>query len=220
MVSNKRIDRALNGPGFIEVTLGALLGVALGVGVASLYLVLKPVAVLIKPPEVVTTSEVSFVQGAFNSAKARQWTRKHQLLAEGRSTDLLFCEEELNAWMASAVAKTPSDSTKLVIPEQVNFRITGGIIQIGVLGKWQALELSQPLVIQARGKFVPGAAGFVFTADEFYIGSLPLHAVPGLPQWVIQRVLAAQNLPAELTAMWAKLKLVAVEDNALHIVVP
>ena len=220
MSSQKRIDRALNGPGLIEVTLGALMGIALGVAVGAVYLALKPVAILTKPPESVTTSEVIFVKGDVNSAKARQWSRKHQLLSEGGTADVVFCEEELNAWVASATAKAPSDSTKIITPEWVNFRIRNGVMQIGVVGKFQAFELTQPFVIQARGKFIPGANGFDFTADEFFIGSLPTHAVPGLPQWLIQQVIAAQKLPDELTAMWRKLKLVAVEDSALHIVVP
>jgi len=93
-------------------------------------------------------------------------------------------------------------------------------MQIGIVGKFQAFEMTHPFVIQTRGKFVPGANGFEFTADELYIGSLPTHKVPGLPQLIIQRALAAQKLPEALTAMWRNLKLVAVEDSAVHIIVP
>ena len=220
MASQKRIDRALNGPGVIEVTLGALMGIGLGVVLGALYLMLKPVAILTKPPESVVAAEVYFVKGDVNSTKARQWSRKQQLLSAGGAADVVFCEEELNAWIASATAKTPADSTKLLTPEWVNFRIRDGVLQIGIVGKFQAFDLTQPFVIQARGKFVPGADGFEFTADELYIGSLPTHRVPGLPQWIIQRVLVAQKLPEELTTMWRKLKLVAVEDSAVHIIVP
>ena len=220
MPSNKRIDRAINGPGLFEVTLGALLGISLGVALGAVYLALKPVTLLTKPPESTVSEGVYLLQGASSSSKARQWSRKHQLLSEGSAADVLFSEEELNAWVASATAKAPADSSKLVTPEWVNFRINGGLMQIAVMGKLSALELTHSLVIQARGKFVPGANGFEFIANEFYIGSLPLHTVPGLSQWVIQRVLSNQNFPDELKAMWLKLKLVAVEDNALHIIVP
>ena len=220
MASQKRIDRALNGPGLIEVTLGALMGIGLGVALGALYLMLKPVEILTKPPETVAAAEVCFVKGDINSAKARQWSRKQQLLSAGGTTDIVLSEEELNAWMASATAKAPSDPAKLVTPEWVNFRIRDGVMQIGIVGKIQAFELTQAFVIQARGKFVPGANGYEFTADELYIGSLPTHRVPGLPQWIIQRALAAQKLPEELTAMWRNFKLVAVEDSAVHIIVP
>jgi hypothetical protein len=220
MANYPHSDRASDGPGFISVTLGAVLGVALGVALAAVYLALKPVIQSTIPPEFAANSEVYFVPGAVNSAKARQWSRKNQLLSEGGPADILFCEEELNAWAASAIAKTPPGLISLVTPESVNFRITGGVLQIGLLGNVHVFDLSLPLVIQMRGKFTPGSAGFVFAAEELYIGSLPLHSVPGLPQWVLLRVLAAQQVPEGLTAMWRKLKLVAVEDNALHIIVP
>ena len=220
MASQKRIDRALNGPGLFEVTLGVLIGITLGVVLGALYLALKPVTILSELPENIAAADVYFIKGEVNSFKARQWSRKQQLLAEGGAADLVFSEEELNAWVASATAKAPSDATKLVTPEWVNFRIHGGVMQIGIVGKFQAFELTQPFVIQAHGKFVPGANGFEFVADELYIGSLPTHMVPGLPQLIIQRALAAQKLPEELTTMWRNLKLVAVEDSGLHIIVP
>jgi hypothetical protein len=220
MASQKRIDRALNGPGLIEVTLGVIMGIGLGVALGSLYLVLKPVEILTKAPESVAAAEVYFVKGDVNSTKARQWSRKQQLLSAGGAADVVFNEEELNAWVASATAKAPSDPSKLVVPEWVNFRIREGVMQIGIVGKFQSFEMTHPFVIQARGKFVPGANGFEFIANELYIGSLPTHRVPGLPQWIIQRALAAQRLPEELTTMWRKFKLVAVEDSAVRIIVP
>ncbi|MCS6243547.1 MAG: hypothetical protein H2172_06785 [Opitutus sp.] len=220
MASQKRIDRALNGPGPIEVTLGALMGIGLGVALGSLYLMLKPVEILTKPPEALVAADVYFVKGEVNSSKSRQWSRKQQLLSAGGAADVVFNEEELNAWVASATAKAPADPSKVVVPEWVNFRIRDGVMQVGIAGKFQAFEMTHPFVIQARGKFVPGANGFEFTADELYIGSLPTHKVPGLPQLIIQRALAAQKLPEELTAMWRNLKLVAVEDSAVHIIVP
>jgi len=220
MASQKRIDRALNGPGVIEVTLGALMGIGLGVALGALYLMLKPVEILTKPPEALVAADVYFLKGEVNSTKSRQWSRKQQMLSAGGAADVVFNEEELNAWVASATAKAPSDPSKLVVPEWVNFRIRDGVMQIGIVGKFQAFEMTHPFVIQTRGKFVPGANGFEFTADELYIGSLPTHKVPGLPQLIIQRALAAQKLPEALTAMWRNLKLVAVEDSAVHIIVP
>ena len=223
MVSNKRIDRALYGPGLFEVTLGALMGVSLGVAVAALHLVFTPVAVLSKPPEGAAATGVYFVEGSANSAKARQWMRKHQLLSEGGSADVAFCEDELNAWMASAITKAQpaaGSTPALITPERINFRIHDGVFQVGVLGKLDAFEFTRQFVIQARGKFGPGANGFEFIADEFYIGSLPAHTVPGLTALIIRRVLAAQAVPEDLKANWRKLKLVAVEDNQVHIVVP
>jgi hypothetical protein len=234
MASNSRINRALNGPGVFEVTLGAILSISLGVLLASLYLVFKPVIIVSKLPatsasseeyvvskqrDTQSASEVYFVEGATNGSKARQWVRKQQLLSEGNAADVVLSEEELNAWVASVTAKVQPGASTLVTPEKVNFRIQKGVLQIGIQAKLNAFEIQQAFVIQARGQFVPGANGFEYRADELYIGSLPVHAIPGLPALIIQRVLAAQNVPDDLKANWQKLKLVAVEDSSLHIIV-
>lgn len=227
MASNKKIERALNGPGPIEITLGVLLSISLGVLLAAIHLVFKPVEVVAKAPDELEPGKVYFVEGAVNSSKSRQWMRKRQMLADGGSVEVMFSEEELNAWMAS-VAPQPqagagaaaASGTAVLTPERVNFRIRDGVMQIGLLGKLTALGFTRDMVFQARGKFEPGAEGHKFTADEFYIGSLPTHTVPGLAELIIKRVLAQQELPEDLQKTWKQLKLVAVEDSSLRLVLP
>lgn len=223
MIYNKRIERERHGPGFFEVTLGVLLGIALGVVIAALHLTFKPVIVVSVPADKPNVGDVYFLQGVRNSDKAPQWRRKLQMLSEGGSADLSLREEELNAWASSAASKVAVKSgviPALVTPETVNFRIRDGVIQVGVVGKFEALEYSQSLVIQARGKFAPGANGFEFVADELFIGSFPAHVFPGLTQMIIQSAVTAQALPDDLRATWQKLTLIAVEGDSLHIVVP
>ncbi|HEY8932239.1 MAG TPA: hypothetical protein VIM44_02885 [Rariglobus sp.] len=218
---NKKIDRARNGPGLFEITLGVVLSITLGVLLAVLHLIFKPVEVVAKPPEAAEIDKVYFVEGAMNSNKARQWQRKRQMLTEG-SADVVFSEEELNAWMATATPKAPQGAaaTALVTPEKINFRIQGGVLQVGVQSKVALLGLTQNLVVQTRGKFVQGSTGFRFTADEFYIGSLPAHMLPGVVPAIMDRIVNAQELPEDLKTTWSKLKLVAVEDNSLHLSLP
>lgn len=221
---NKKLDRARNGPGLFEITLGVVLSITLGVLLAVLHLIFKPVEVVAKPPEAAEIGKVYFVEGATNSNKARQWQRKRQMLSDGASADVVFSEEELNAWMATATPKAPqgaaATTTALVTPEKINFRIQGGVFQVGVQSKVALLGLTLPLVVQTRGKFVQGDGGFRFTADEFFIGSLPAHMVPGLVPVIMERLMSAQELPEDLKTTWSKLKLVAVEDNSLHLSLP
>ncbi|CAM2831891.1 hypothetical protein [Rariglobus hedericola] len=223
MASNKKIDRALNGPGMFEITLGVLLSLTLGVLLAALHLIFKPVEIVDKPVEAPERGQVYFVEGSSNTSKARQGTRKRQMLAEGNSADVSFNEEELNAWMASATQQPQAGSagaSELFTPERVNFRIREGVLHVGLLGKLKAVGLNQDLVFQTSGTFAQGADGYEFVADELYIGSLPTHIVPGLTPMLMKRILAAQELPEDLRIMWKKLKLVAVEDNSLRLVLP
>lgn len=222
MASNTKIDRAVNGPGLIEITLGVLLSLTLGILLAALHLIFKPVEVVAKAPDDAVPGQVYFVEGAVNSSKARQWTRKRQMLADGASADVTFSEEELNAWMASVAPQPQKDAPPagMFTPEKVNFRINDNVIQIGLLGKVTALDISREVVFQTRGKFVKADEGFTFVPDELYIGSLPVHAVQGLAPWFIKRMLASQELPEDLQKTWKQLQLVAVEGNLLRLTLP
>jgi hypothetical protein len=227
MTSNKKIDRALNGPGPFEIILSIILSLVLGVLLAALHLVFKPVEIVKKADEAVEVKNVYFVEGAVNGTKARQWTRKRQMLAEGASADVMFNEEELNAWMASAGPKPAAPATgasdgspAMIQPERINFRIQDGVLQVGLLGKITALGYERELVVQTRGTFEPGADGFVFVPSELYVGSLPAHALPGLMNFMIKRLGRAQELPEDIKTTWKKLTLVAVEGNTLRLTLP
>jgi hypothetical protein len=221
MASNKKMDRAVNGPGLFEITLGVILSVALGGLLAALHLVFKPVEVVAKPADMIESGRVYVVDGAVNSSKARQWTRKRQVLAEGNAAEVTFTEEELNAWVASATpARQKAEPEALFAPERVNFRIADGVMQVALLGKFSLFGISHEMVFHTRGKFIEGTAGFAFTADELYLGSLPTHLVPKLKPFLVERIVAAQELPEDLKATWAKLKLVAVEGDTLRLVLP
>jgi len=227
MASNKKIERALNGPGFFEISFGVILSLALGVLLAALHLIFKPVEVIAKPPETEVSGQVYLLEGSASSSKAQQWKRKRQMLADGAAADVSFTEEELNAWAASMTPQpqkgaAPATTETLFAPEKVNFRIQKGILQVGLVGKLtvSALGLSRDMVFQTRGKFVKGDNGYVFSPDELYLGSLPTHTVPHMTSLIMERVLAAQELPEDLKATWKKLNLVAVEDNTLRLVLP
>jgi hypothetical protein len=225
MASNKKIDRALNGPGVVEITLGVVLSLTLGVLLGVLHLIFKPVETVEKPVDGAKAGQVYFVQGSVNSGKARQWTRKRQMLTDGGSVDMAFNEEELNAWASNLMPqaspqKGADTSGSIFTPEKVNFRISDDVMQVGLLGQISQFGFEQEMVFQTRGKFEPGPDGFRFSPDELYVGSLPVHRVPGLAPWLIQRIITAQELPENVKETWSKIKLVAVEGNTLRIVTP
>lgn len=222
MFFNKNTERA-QGPGTVEIVVSVVLSVTLGVLLGVLHLVLKPVEVTSKPPSELEPGQVYLLEGSSNNSKARQWTRKRQILADGNAVEVSFSEDELNAWITSATTQGPKreeTQKELFSPERVNFRIQGGELQVGIVGKLEALGVSRELVFQTRGKFVESPDGFVFAANEMFVGSLPAHKIPGLTSAMMKRALAAQELPEDIAATWKKLKLVAIEDNVLRLVLP
>lgn len=226
MSTNSKIERAKNGPGPVEIVLSVLLSLALGVLLAAVHLVFKPVEIVKKAEDAKEVGVVYFVEGEVNSNKSRQWTRKRQMLADGGPAEVAFSEEELNAWIstaAPAAAPAPGAAAapaSVLTPERINFRIRDGVFQAGVVGKLSLFGLEHALVVQTRGDFQPGGDGFAYVAKELYVGSLPVHAVPGLAEVAIRRALASQEVPEDIQATWKKLKLVAVEGNVVKLALP
>src|ERR1035441_2232999 len=130
---NKKVQRALYGPGIVEVLLGAVLSVALGVVLAGLYLAFKPVSVVDKLPAADKREEgmVYYVQGAKGEGQSALLLRKQQLFLEGSS--IVLTENELNTWMASSnsAPKKPADP-QAPAANQLNFHISKGLLQIGM----------------------------------------------------------------------------------------
>ncbi|HTJ77461.1 MAG TPA: hypothetical protein VL357_00540 [Rariglobus sp.] len=234
MASLTKTERALRGPGIFEITLGVVMSIMLGVVLAAVYLILKPVAAVKELPKEPVIGAVYFLQGETNSSKATQWKRKRQMLSEGGTADISFSEEELNAWIASVVPQAPvapkaapakADakpvaSGPLVVMDRPNFRIRDGVLQVGVPTTINAFGVSTSLIFQTRGHFSKGQNGYVFVADELYVGSLPTQLVPGLKNLIVSRLMAAEEIPDDLRTAWGKLSLVTVEGNQLRLSLP
>ena len=239
MASLTKTERALRGPGIFEITLGVALSITLGVVLASIYLVFKPVEAVKELPKDPVLGGVYFIQGSTDTGKARQWQRKRQMLSEGGTAEISFSEEELNAWIASVVPqnapkpkvapaakpdpKAPATAEvngPLVVMDRPNFRIHDNALQVGVPMTVNVLGLTLPVIFQTRGHFSKGPNGYVFEADELFVGSLPTQCVPRLKEWIVQRVTSAQEIPEDLRTAWSKLSLVAVEGNVLHLSLP
>ncbi len=243
MASLTKTERALRGPGLFEITMGVVLSVVLGAVLAVVFLILKPVEVVKELPKEPVLGAVYFLEGSTDANKSRQWQRKRQMLSEGNTADITFSEEELNAWIGSMVPQAapakpkaapvpakptdpkapdakPAPAGPFLVLDRPNFRIRDNVLQMGLPTTINAFSVSMPLILQARGHFDKGANGFVFVEDELYIGSFPTQKVPGLKNFIVQRLLAAQEIPDDLRTAWSKLSLVAVEGNVLHLSLP
>jgi hypothetical protein len=214
---NKKVQRALYGPGVVEVTLGAVLSLAAGVVLAGLYLVLKPVAVVTQLPPADKREEgmVYYVQGAKGAGKGGQLLRKQQLFLDGSS--VVLTEDELNTWMASSnsAPKKPTDP-KAPAANQLNFRINKGMLQIGLPYSVDWLG-GGSVIIQMQGMFAKEGDEFVYEPSTIYIGSLPAQRIPILLTLLKRKIYSAQELPDDLAAAWKKLEKVSVENNALRL---
>ncbi|MBI3885646.1 MAG: hypothetical protein HY302_07960 [Opitutae bacterium] len=238
---NKKIDRALYGPGVIEVALGAVLGLALGVVVACVFLLFKPVKVVKEPPKEAEAGVVYYQPGSENLNKGRGWVQKQQALLAGGAVEL--SEEELNAWAASrhpgaASATKPAAPAKpgakpapgkpgppaaAPAPEKfltvgaINFRLKDGRMQLGTKVTLSAFGVAQDFPVIVTGTFAKNGATFVFNAETLYVGSCPLHKLPGVAGPLLRKAAALEPIPDELRAAWSRLTTVAIDGSTLRL---
>ncbi|MES1166853.1 MAG: hypothetical protein ABUL68_02525, partial [Pseudomonadota bacterium] len=103
-MASKKIDRALYGPSWAEVIIGAVLSFVLGVLLAATLLILKPVPTVRELPKEPVAGVVYYIEGSKDATKGKLWASKHQMLATGTSVTL--SEDELNAIFAPIPDKT------------------------------------------------------------------------------------------------------------------
>lgn len=217
---DKKLMRSIYGPGIIEIVLGATLSLAVGVILAALFLIFKPVAVVneLPPPDKRIEGMIYYLQGTKDPYKGQQLLRKQQLFIEGTSVNLT--EDELNTWMAGsggAPKKPPADPATLTA--EPNFRIRNGVLQIGIPCTLNLFGVSESVILQMRGGFQKEGGVFVYEPKEFLIGSMPAQHIPMLTGLLMKKIYSAQQLPDELVAAWKKLTDVAIDGSTLKLTI-
>ena len=244
---SKKIDRALHGPSWVEVILGAFLSLVLGVLVGALLLVFRPVLVVKEMPkeDARDAKAVYFIEGSRDGGKGREAAAKRKAFAEGKS--VTFNEDELNTLAGPATSfgaptppkpgekkapeKKPGEkaaanapatppSEELVSTGTANFRIRDNVMQVGLPVTVSLLGLSEKVVVQTRGGFAKEGETFVYQPDVFYVGSLPLQRLPYVARHAREYLLNSQPLPDDVKASWAKLANATVEWNTLKLSMP
>ena len=101
---NRRLELALYGPTIYEVTIGLLLSLVLGAGLAITFLIFKPAEVVAEMPkeDEIKAGQVYYVAGTADHAKAKQWMRKRQLLVDGTPGEVSFTEDDLNVCLMAS----------------------------------------------------------------------------------------------------------------------
>ncbi len=217
---DKQHQRALYGPGWVEVILGVGVSLLAGVILGAVWLIFKPVVVAKELSATAAPGSVFYYPGATNPSAARTWMRKKQILAEGQTGEFVLTEEELNAWAADTMKSSPPDATAAVSPSQINFRIADGILQVATPVSVDLLGISLPVVIQARGDFHKAGDVFTFAPHEMYLGSLATHRIPGLADRTLRYLARIHPFPQDVTDGWKKLAAVSIEGKQLRLTLP
>jgi len=229
-----KVDRAVYGPSWTEVILGAFLSLLLGIVIGALLLIFRPVTVAREEPKEREKNTVYFVEGSKDSGRGRQAQAKRQALLQGQSVTLT--EEEVNvliapaAGAANAEKKAPPQKTKdgkdaeksasaeYLAAGAPNVRIANGELQVAVPVTVDLI--GQKVIAQARGGFEKEGSMFVFKPTEMYLGSCPVQRLPLVADVVRNKFLQSQPIPDDLKAAWEKLAAVSVQGNTLKLTMP
>ncbi len=210
-------DAAGYNPSWTEVILGAILSALLGVALAAVFLVLKPVETVRELPEEPDASVVYFLEGTRDANRARQATAKQRAFLEGGT--VVLNEDELNVLASPATPPKKADAApeEMLTAGSPNFRVREGVMQIGVPVRVSVAGMDRRVIVQARGGFEKRGEIFVFAPDELYLGSCPMHRVPVVAGWVMNKFVSGASVPEELAAAWRNVSDVKVEDSSLHL---
>lgn len=218
---SSRNDRAINGPSWTEVTIGALLSVGIGILLAGAWLTLKPVEKVRSLPDEPKLGLVYYIEGALNGSIGRAWERKTQLFATGVSVGLV--EQELN----EAARQLSSDAQKAkgkdakdgtITPGQLNFRISDGELQVPLPLALNVYGMKSDVQMVTRGGFVKKGKRFVYEPTSIYVGSCPIERLPQIGGVLIGKIWEAMSQQEEIKAAWDALENVTVEGRSLRLV--
>lgn len=246
---SKKLDRAVHGPSWAEVILGAVLSLVLGVVLGAVLLVVRPAVPVKELPkeEERVRGAVYFIEGSKETAKAKQAVQKRAAFLGGQSISLT--EDEVNAIAnPGAAASGAKGGEKGKAPEKgktadkgkaaekaapptaapgealalgaPNFRIRDGSLQLAVPVTINTMDLGLKVMAQARGTFAKQGDVFVFEPAEMYLGSCPVQRLPFLSSYVREKVIAAQPIPDDIKTAWKKLAGVAIEGSTLKLTMP
>jgi hypothetical protein len=240
-MKDKKLERALYGPGLFEVTLGAVLSIALGAVAGVAYLLYKPVETVKTLPKEAERipGQIYFVEGSKETGKAKQWRTKRKQLAESVPGEIAFIEDELNAWFApeAPAAKPaakpvpgapPEPPAEVPIPDELvtwshpSFRIADNAVQVSgtaTFNPLHMLSLNVPLIVQASGGFEKVGDEFVYAPKTLFVGSLPVHRIPGATRYLMERARASQALPEQGMEAWKKVASVTVDGRVLKVTI-
>ena len=217
----------LRAPGLVEVFVGSLLSVLLGVVLAAAILVLKPVAVVKELPKEPVAGKLYYLEGKKDWNAGRRWMFKRDAFLQGHSVTVT--EDELNAWVDNIYpAPTPPSPSKKDEPKPLiatgtpNFRLMGETVKFCVIYDVNVFSYSFQVVVQAEGSFLKpkGEDTIEFRPEVFYVGSLPAHKLLILKPLIFKQIVDCFELPADLVQAWAKIAEAKVEKQQLVLTIP
>ena len=207
---------ARNAPSTLEIVLGSILSVILGVFLASVFLACRPMKVVNEIPKEPEEGVVYFLEGSKDYEASRRWAFKHDVFVKGQSVQVT--EGELNFWGTSVYPPVPKDkpSDATFSFGTPQFHIQDDELKIGTLCTFNFFGLFRhQFPVQVAGGFVKNGDHYAFKPREVVVGALPAQRLGPIGTLIYRQVVNAFVPPEDVAAAWNKLTDVHVEGNEL-----
>jgi len=213
------------GPSWVEVGLGAVLALVLGVFLGAAFLIVKPVEKVKDIPKDAPAGAVYYIEGTrdYGRSSAAEDIRKKFL--EGESVDLT--EGEINLFLGDSGDKPskasdkpgdkPADAAKMISPGSLNARIHAGTIQFGMPVDFNILTIMGTIIVQTTGTFEKHGTEFVYVPDSVMVGGCPVGRIPFAKDLVLGKLVFTRPIPDDIAAAWSKLSSVNIDGTMLHL---
>lgn len=219
----KKKKREMEGSLVGSIVLGlvtALMGVLLGIFSLSM----QSVAEVREMPKEVKPDTVYYVMG---NDRGGDYKRKEVAFLEKVPGQIVLSEADLNRWAAdtfkfSKPTGKDGESAGMIVmsPSAPSFRISDGVMQIGLSVEVDAFGKKNKLRYFAQGDFVRTADGFAFTPTRSYMGSAKLPPI-GAASYVgsaLLGVFKGTDRYQALNDAWTGLSSVSLDGSTLVLV--
>jgi len=236
---SKKETRSEDEGSWVGAVFAAVLSVGLGAMVAATILVLRPVVAVAVLPKIeqIDPKAVYYLEGLRDAVKASSAVAKRKAFAEGKS--IVVTEQEINSLLASAPSSVKRRGAAIAPgakagaadqgkPRTTLFgygsfgdplvRIREGNFSVGLPLTIEGLD--RKIIVQAHGSFQKSGNTFSFAPATLYLGSLPVHRVPFLANYLVSLVLTGQEFPADIKSAWPGLTAVTLAGDTLKLAMP
>jgi hypothetical protein len=226
----KKVKNSKRGPSWIEVILGAVLSVILGVALGAAYMINRPVTKVTSIPKDPPAGAVYLIEGVKNLNR-EDVAEMRKSFVDGES--MVVDEGDLNGFLASiARAPTPAvaaakpgdkaapPEAKLIETSAVNARIHEDKIQFSDTATITFMGVSVPVIVQTTGTFVKTSSGFEFEPESIYVGGCPMQRMIFIRGWLLKKLLYTVSPPDDVATAWSKLADVSIGASKLRLKAP
>ena len=217
-----KVDRALYGPSWAEIIIGALLSVIIGALLGVAVLVFKPVIKAAEIPKDAPNGQIYYLPGTGATSSQDNVAKKQKAFVAGEP--VVFDEGDLNTMFTPPEIKNAKPSAKPTAPDKVlslgapDFKIKNNEMQVAAPLTISLYGGFTSVIVQAKGTFEKEDGVYTFVPTSILVGSLPLDRVPFAQHLLKKKLEMAAAIPPDFTAAWDKLSEVGLQGGGLKTV--